>query len=577
MRQDHAVLIAGAGPTGLALAIELKRMGLPVRLIDKADQPVQHSQALVVQARTLEQFERYGIADKAVALGRKILRATAFSEGKKIVSFELDRIPGRYPYVLFLAQSDTERLLTEHLRSLGCEIERGTELLSFENTKDGVTAQLRHHSGATQSVPAPWLVGCDGAHSVVRKGMNVSFEGDTVGLDFLLGDFELTGPDVPGDELMVHLHRGDVVFVGRLSDTLHRVIVALHPEDGTQPPAGREPGIADFQAAIDRAGVHITVQSPAWISPFHINQRKAGNYRAGSAFLAGDAAHIHSPVAGQGMNTGIQDTANLAWKLAAVADGAGDELLDTYDEERGAVGEALLKITSRGLSVVTTANPILERIRDLIVPALTGFESIQNILAGFVSETAIEYRGSSIVADYGGDGSLCAGDRVPNAGVEFTGGKFERLLDPLKSGRALALGIGVGDLRRIRARLPHADVIELRGASGMLGTELEGGAAAGHHSVGSEFPAAAAVNAATAAAAAAAFSAAGALRTYGPPPSVSAGGPAPRIALLTAELAGLFGGENRIIVIRPDGYLGFRGSLEDLARLDDYARLTALS
>jgi hypothetical protein len=181
------------------------------------------------------------------------------------------------------------------------------------------------------------------------------------------------------------------------------------------------------------------------------------------------------------------------------------------------------------------------------------------------------------VADYGGDGSLCAGDRVPNAGVEFTGGKFERLLDPLKSGRALALGIGVGDLRRIRARLPHADVIELRGASGMLGTELEGGAAAGHHSVGSEFPAAAAVNAATAAAAAAAFSAAGALRTYGPPPSVSAGGPAPRIALLTAELAGLFGGENRIIVIRPDGYLGFRGSLEDLARLDDYARLTALS
>jgi hypothetical protein len=158
---------------------------------------------------------------------------------------------------------------------------------------------------------------------------------------------------------------------------------------------------------------------------------------------------------------------------------------------------------------------------------------------------------------------------VPNAGVEFTGGKFERLLDPLKSGRALALGIGVGDLRRIRARLPHADVIELRGASGMLGTELEGGAAAGHHSVGSEFPAAAAVNAA--------FSAAGALRTYGPPPSVSAGGPAPRIALLTAELAGLFGGENRIIVIRPDGYLGFRGSLEDLARLDDYARLTALS
>src|SRR5208283_4457960 len=121
MRQDHTVLIAGAGPTGLAMAIELTRLGLPVRLIDQAEQPAQHSQALVVQARTLEQFERYGIAEEAVARGRRLFRARAFSEGKNIVTFELNRIPGRYPYVLFLAQNDTERLLTAHLRSLGCE------------------------------------------------------------------------------------------------------------------------------------------------------------------------------------------------------------------------------------------------------------------------------------------------------------------------------------------------------------------------------------------------------------------------------------------------------------------------
>ena len=156
------------------------------------------------------------------------------SEGKTIVSFDLSRIPGRYPFVLFLPQSETERLLTEHLRSLGCEIERGTELLSFENTKQGVTAQLRHNSGGTQSVPARWLVGCDGAHSVVRRGMNVAFEGDTVGLDFFLGDFELTGPDVPGDELSIHLHHGDVVFMGRLNDKLSRVIVVLHRQDGAR-------------------------------------------------------------------------------------------------------------------------------------------------------------------------------------------------------------------------------------------------------------------------------------------------------------------------------------------------------
>src|ERR1700690_2395957 len=231
MRQDHAVLIVGAGPTGLAMALELTRMGLPVRLIDKSDHPAQNSQALVVQARTLQQFERYGIAHEAVARGRKLIRATAFSEGKKIVTFELDRIRSRYAYVLFLPQSDTECLLAEHLRSLGGEIERGTELLSFENNEGGVTAQLRHHSGVTQSVSARWLIGCDGAHSAVRKGMNVPFDGDTVGLDFLLGDFELSGADVPGDELLVHLHHGDVVFVGRLSDKLHRVIAAVPTEN----------------------------------------------------------------------------------------------------------------------------------------------------------------------------------------------------------------------------------------------------------------------------------------------------------------------------------------------------------
>lgn len=582
MRRDHTILIVGAGPAGLAMAIELKRLGLPVRLIDKCDHPAQHSQALVVQARTLEQFERYGIVEEAVAQGRKLVRATVFSEGKKIVSFELGHIPGRYPFVLFLPQNETERLLTEHLRSLGCEIERGTELLSFESSSQGVTAHLRHHSGATQSVPARWLIGCDGAHSAVRKGMDVPFEGDTVGLDFLLGDFEISGPDVPGEELMVHLHHGDVVFLGRLSDTLHRVIVALHREDGAQPSSGRELGIADFQAAIDRVGVQMTVQSPAWISPFHINQRKARRYRADCVFLAGDAAHIHSPVAGQGMNTGIQDAANLAWKLAAVADGAGDALLDTYDEERGAVGDALLTVTSRGLSVATNANPIFQRIRDLIAPALTGIDSIQSILAGFVSETAIEYRNSSIVADYGGEGLLRAGDRVPNPDLEFAGGKCGRLLDPLRSGRALAIGVGLRDIRKIRARLPHADFLELRGTEAILGTEIEGdlgssgGEASGCHSVGSEFPVATALSAATAASSAALFSAAGATRTHATATLAPRGARFP-LGLLTPEIAGLFGSENRIVIIRPDGYLGFRGKLDDLSRLDDYARLTALA
>jgi 3-(3-hydroxy-phenyl)propionate hydroxylase len=554
MRQDHNVLIVGAGPTGLAMAIELKRLGMPVRLIDKAEAPAQYSRALVVQARTLEQFERYGIADEAVARGRKMHGASLFSEGKQIVSFKLDEIPGRYPFALFLPQSETERLLTERLLSLGGEIERGTELLSYKNGKDGIEAQLRHKAGTVQTVPARWLVGCDGAHSLVRQQSKISFKGDTSGLDFFLGDLELNGPDAPGDEISLHLHRGNVVFFGRLDDKLVRVIVIMQRAADT-PPLTRQPTIADFQAAIDGAGAKVTVTSAAWMTPFHINQRKAERYRIDSAFLAGDASHIHSPVGGQGMNTGIQDAANLAWKLAAVADGAGTELLDTYDEERGKVGEELLKTTSLGLLLATSANPIIEIVRDLLAPALTSLEPVKHAMMGFVSETAIHYRGSSIAADYGGDGELRAGDRVPNPDVEYEGGKRGRLLDDLADGRALAMGIGIEDMRKIRARVPRANFLELRSAEGMLGTEIEvppeeaNGEKAGYHPVQDEFPAS---------------------RPSGRAVAHS------EIGLLTPEIEKLSGSENRVVVIRPDGYVGFRGSIDDLARLDDYARLTGL-
>jgi hypothetical protein len=403
-------------------------------------------------------------------------------------------------------------------------------------------------------------VGCDGAHSVVRGEAHVPFKGDTVGLDFFLGDLELNGPDVPGDDLSVHLHRGNVVFVGRLDDKLVRVIVILQ-RAASDPPLTRQPTIQDFQAALDRTGAKMTVTSAAWMTPFHINQRKAENYRIENVFLAGDASHIHSPVGGQGMNTGIQDAANLAWKLAAVADGARSELLDTYNEERGKVGDELLKATSRGLALVTSANPIVEGIRDFLAPVLTNLEPVKHAMVGFVSETAIDYRGSSIVADYGGDGELRAGDRVPNPDVEYGGGKRGRLLDALADGRALAIGIGVEDMRKIRARVPRASFLELRSTEGMLGTEIEvfssemTGETPGYHPVEDEFPA----------------------KGRSAEQGEARRAIVPEIGLLTPEIEKLLGSEGRVVVVRPDGYLGFRGSIEDLARLDDYARLTGLA
>jgi 2-polyprenyl-6-methoxyphenol hydroxylase-like FAD-dependent oxidoreductase len=430
--EPTTVLIVGAGPTGLAMGIELARQGVPFRLVEKAAEPTRWSQALVVQARTLEQFERYGIADEAVARGRILRHAELVSEGKTIVSFELDRIPGRYPFVLFLPQSQTERLMAEHLSSIGGRIERGVELTSFVNGPAGVEARLRHADGRAEVAWFRWVVGCDGAHSAVRHGLDVPFEGDTVGLSFLLGDLELDGDRVPGDELRIYLHRGDVVFFGRLRERVWRVILVEHGRDW----ADTTPDLSDFQRMIDRVvGPGIRVVGSEWVSPYRVNQRKARHYRVASAFLAGDACHIHSPVAGQGMNTGIQDAANLGWKMGAVERGAPEALLDTYETERGAVGDALLKQTSRGLALATAESRVAEWLRDVVARTATGVEWVQDALLGFISETAIAYPESPIAVDRGGMGEVRAGHRVPNPDVPGGG----RLLDGLRGGRQLVL------------------------------------------------------------------------------------------------------------------------------------------
>jgi 2-polyprenyl-6-methoxyphenol hydroxylase-like FAD-dependent oxidoreductase len=211
-------LIVGAGPTGLTMALELARAGMSVRIIDKATHPAQHSQALVVQARTLEQFQRYGIAEQAIGRGRQLNRAKLWSEGAELVLFTFDNISSRYPYLLFLPQSETESILKSKMESFGVPIERTTELISLEQRSDICSAEVRLADGREETVEARWVIGCDGAHSSVRKAMGISFEGRGVNLSFFLGDLEMDGPDVPGDELSIHFQQGDVVFMGRLSE-----------------------------------------------------------------------------------------------------------------------------------------------------------------------------------------------------------------------------------------------------------------------------------------------------------------------------------------------------------------------
>jgi 2-polyprenyl-6-methoxyphenol hydroxylase-like FAD-dependent oxidoreductase len=504
------VLIVGAGPTGMTMAIELKRAGLDVRIIDKSEHPALYSQALVVQARTLEQMQRYGIATKAVARGRKLKNVTIWSEGKSILSLAFERIPSRYPFLLFLPQSETETILNELMESLGVKTERKTELAAFTQRDGEIAAVLRHPDGSQEELRSRWIIGCDGAHSTVREQAAIPFEGGGVGLSFILGDLELDGPDAPDDGLLIHWHGGDVVFMGRLSDKITRVIIVVHSEQRDVSP--RDLCIKDFQDPIDSAGIRIKIRSSAWMTPFHVNDRQSKHYRAGNVFLAGDASHIHSPVGGQGMNTGIQDAANLAWKLAAACRGADDSLLNSYEEERGQVGKALLKFTERGLKLATVSRPVIEAVRDALLPFVSGLQPVQKAMLGFVSETAIEYRSSSIVVDHGGDGSLRSGDRMPD--LKLGGEKGgSMLLDDWTDSKHVALLLDPTDAEKVQITkdLAHARVVSLNASD------------------------------------------------------------------LDQEGRDLLGTDKKLFILRPDGYIGFRGPLAKSGEREAYARQDGLN
>jgi 2-polyprenyl-6-methoxyphenol hydroxylase-like FAD-dependent oxidoreductase len=515
MDPESEVLIVGAGPTGLAMAVELRRAGLPCRLIDKASEPARHSQALAVQSRTLEQFERYGVADKLIARGVTAKDFKLVSDGKTLLTLGFDQIPSRYPYVLLAPQTATEAVLTECLHELGGQVERGVELVSCVNGLDCAHAKLCHKNGHVEEVTARWLVGCDGAHSKVREKLELEFVGDRAPLSFFLADVELQGPDAPTDELRVYLHDGNALFLGRWAEKIWRVVMVSR--EGADSQAG--PTLADIQHGLDEfTGGRMTAVNPSWLAPFHISQRKVERYRTGNIFLAGDAAHVHSPIGGQGMNTGLQDAANLAWKMAAVHRHGDPDLLLSYDEERGAVGDALLRVTSEGLKAATTANPLLQSFRDLLLPHAAHLPAVQNTILGFISETGIHYRHSSAVRDLMDSGPLRGGDRVPNPDVYFRLRHRQLLLDSLKEGGHMALGINIkNEEATIHALdgVPHLFLAAQVGASARAGW-------------------------------------------------------------IDTVLEDWYGTESQIILVRPDGYVGYRGAEENVEGLEEYGRLVGL-
>jgi len=414
---ETEVLIVGAGPTGLVLALWLVRQGIKVRIVDRSDGPGTSSRAMAVQARTLELYRQLDLADEIVEGGLRNPAINMWVKGERRARLDF-RDAGRdmtpYPFVLIYPQDRHERVLVRRLEEAGVRVERNTELLGFGQGDYGVDARLRGPAGET-ACRAAWLAGCDGAHSAVRHQLGSAFEGGTYQHTFYVADVEVTGPSADGE---IHLSLEDGDFALLLAYDLRghaRLIGAVRDAEVAE---GHELGFEDVrQRAIASLGMKI--ERVNWFSTYRVHHRVAGRYRTGRAVLLGDAAHVHSPAGGQGMNTGIGDAINLAWKFAHVLRGrAPDSLIDSYETERKAFALKLVETTDRVFSFVTAdggfADFVRTRIAPLFASAAYGIEPVRAFMFRILSQTGIEYRDSPLSAGHAGH--VRGGDRLPWTG-----------------------------------------------------------------------------------------------------------------------------------------------------------------
>jgi 2-polyprenyl-6-methoxyphenol hydroxylase-like FAD-dependent oxidoreductase len=391
------VLIIGAGPVGLTMAAELARFGVTVRIVEKAATRTDKSKALVVWSRSLELLDRAGCAEAFLATGHRAIAANIVAGSSRIAHVDFDGVASPYPFGLMIPQSETERLLETHLQSLGVTVERQVEVTGFTVTNDAVTTTLRHADGCLEILTTPWMIGCDGAHSIARHVLGMAFDGDTLPSDWILADVHLSGRAPPENEIDLFWHEDGMLAFFPITGDRYRVIADAGTAHGSGPRA--DPTLAEVQTLMDRRGPGgIQAADPVWLASFRINERKVKNYRAGRVFLAGDAAHIHSPAGGQGMNTGMQDAFNLAWKLALVCHGVckPEPLLGSYSTERSAVGDQVLHDAGRLTAIAILRNPLAQTVRNTIARLVLGLSPIRHGMADKLAEVSIGYPSSAL-------------------------------------------------------------------------------------------------------------------------------------------------------------------------------------
>ncbi|RUT97450.1 hypothetical protein EOD23_28715 [Mesorhizobium sp. USDA-HM6] len=422
------VLIAGAGPTGLTLALWLTRLGVPVRIFDKATAPGETSRALAVQARTLEFHRQIGIVDDVLAAGVRIEQITVHTPAgvaARLPLSDFGRGISPYSFAFALPQDIHERVLITHLERAGVEVERNTELVAFEDKGDAVVATLSRE-GRSETVSAAYLAGCDGARSTVRHGLNIGFPGGTYEQAFYVADVKGTGEITRnGMDTTVSAYGFAIVMPVRQSGSVRLI--------GIVPKAHEADETISFEAI--RADIErdtgVAIDEVNWFSTYHVHHRVAERFRVGRAFLCGDAGHIHSPAGGQGMNTGMGDAVNLAWKLAAVVQGRADpRLLDSYEPERIAFAKKLIETTDTAFRFITSRSRLIGLFRRYLMPKIlnvllhTSFGS--RFFFGVISQASIQYRDGPISS--GRAGKVSGGDRLP-----YVAGARSNNFEPLRS------------------------------------------------------------------------------------------------------------------------------------------------
>lgn len=419
------VLIVGAGPTGLVLALWLAKLGVKPRIIDKTAEPGTTSRALAVQARTLELYRQLGLTEAVLTQGHKVPAINLWVKGEPKARLEFASVGSDltpYSFLHIFPQDQHERLLIQRLSELGVSVERKTELLEYRDEGNRIVGRLRGPDGQEQACEAAYIAGCDGARSLVRETMGTGFPGGTYRQIFYVADVQAHGAPLNG-ELHLDLDEADFLAVFPLAGAGRGRLIGTVRDH-----RANEPEKLQFEGVSNRAIQHLKVRIDAvnWFSTYRVHHRVTEHFRKGRSFVLGDAAHIHSPAGGQGMNTGIGDAINLAWKLHAVLTRrATDALLDSYEVERIQFARRLVATTDKVFSVVTADGRLAELIRTRIAPALLpkviGFEFAREFLFRTVSQVMLNYREGPLSA--GSAGQVHGGDRLPwaagNGGDNF--------------------------------------------------------------------------------------------------------------------------------------------------------------